>query len=371
MDIQTQSLRQPLNQSPPVPKLFKPLVRTTGEISVAPKNCPIGILNLHPTTSLNVKVPLSDTVENPSTTNPVKRLTTFRLYQRQKRASSSSRSFTSEVKNILKSIKDMINGLILVFLAGIKLLALLIFRAFHEILKGMFKPVLFLMSKIMPLYPEKWLLLINWIKLKANIDIYFDSSLRIAPKVDASMRKQLTLVLDLDETLIHSSKVKPVEGKFEALEILKSDGTKHLVYIRRRPHLEQFLEKVSKEFKVVIFTASRMEYADAIIDLIDTKDVITYRLYRDSCSRGCNGWVKDLSKIEPNLNRVILLDNCRAASTLQPENHLLIKSWFYDETDDHLLHYTNFLLDCAKKWRTNMLKIRDLRRCLKEFVTAN
>jgi len=96
----------------------------------------------------------------------------------------------------------------------------------------------------MPLYPEKWFLLINWIKLKTSLDIYFDSSLHIQAKAEAWHRKQITLVLDLDETLIHSSKVKPTEGKFETLEILKSDGTKQIVYIRRRPHLEQFLEKV-------------------------------------------------------------------------------------------------------------------------------
>jgi len=318
-----------------------------------------------------VKASQYESVNAPQTTNPVKKLTAFRFYQAKQKRAFTSRSFTQEVENIFNSIKGMFSGLVLVFLAGLKLLALLIFRAFHEIIKGMLKPFLFILSKIMPLYPEKWFLLINWIKLKTSLDIYFDSSLHIQAKAEAWHRKQITLVLDLDETLIHSSKVKPTEGKFETLEILKSDGTKQIVYIRRRPHLEQFLEKISKEFKVVMFTASRMEYADAIIDLIDTKDVITYRLYRDSCSRGPNGWIKDLSKIEPNLNRVILLDNCRAASTLQPENHLLIKSWFYDETDDCLLHYTNFLLECAKKWRTNMLKIKDLRRCLKEFTPTN
>jgi len=80
-------------------------------------------------------------------------------------------------------------------------------------------------------------------------------------------------------------------------------------------------------------------------------------------------WI--IVELPVHFNQVILSSHMPSHNTSNVENHLLIKSWFYDETDDCLLHYTNFLLECAKKWRTNMLKIKDLRRCLKEFTPTN
>jgi len=145
MDTNTQnnSLRQPLNQLPPVPKLFKPLTKT-GDISIALKNSPRGPLSFHS----SVKASQYESVNAPQTTNPVKKLTAFRFYQAKQKRASTSRSFTQEVENIFNSIKGMFSGLVLVFLAGLKLLALLIFRAFHEIIKGMLRPFLFILSKV-------------------------------------------------------------------------------------------------------------------------------------------------------------------------------------------------------------------------------
>lgn len=75
--------------------------------------------------------------------------------------------------------------------------------------------------------------------------------------------------MDLDETLVHSSFEKvdnpdfilPVKLK-NVLEIIlkvKISGLKYDVYVMVRPGLDNFLEKVSKIFEVVIFTASLPE----------------------------------------------------------------------------------------------------------------
>jgi len=47
-----------------------------------------------------------------------------------------------------------------------------------------------------------------------------------------------------------------------------------------RPFAEEFLEEMSKIFEVVIFTAAMEDYADFILNIIDSKKKITAKLYR-------------------------------------------------------------------------------------------
>lgn len=71
-----------------------------------------------------------------------------------------------------------------------------------------------------------------------------------------------TLVLDLDETLVHY---------FE---------TENSSTFSIRPGVAQFLEKMSKYFELIIFTAAIQDYADWAIDQIDPYNLIKHRLYR-------------------------------------------------------------------------------------------
>jgi TFIIF-interacting CTD phosphatase-like protein len=52
-------------------------------------------------------------------------------------------------------------------------------------------------------------------------------------------------------------------------------------FVRKRPFLHEFLEKMSHFFELVVFTASLKEYADKVIDYIDPKGYIKRRFYRD------------------------------------------------------------------------------------------
>ena len=72
----------------------------------------------------------------------------------------------------------------------------------------------------------------------------------------------ITLVLDLDETLVHCS-VEPIVGADVTFPV-DFNGTLYTVYVRKRPHLAKFLEVIADKFEVVIFTASQVRWLSPV-----------------------------------------------------------------------------------------------------------
>ena len=127
--------------------------------------------------------------------------------------------------------------------------------------------------------------------------------------------KEYTLVLDLDETLIHFSVNKGNEG--------------HLFF---RPYLFNFLNAVSEYYELIIFTAGIKEYAKIVLEIIENrmgKKIFDYRLYRENTEPNDEGiFVKDLSKIGRNLQKMIIVDNTKENYELQKDNGIEIKSYY-------------------------------------------
>ena len=132
---------------------------------------------------------------------------------------------------------------------------------------------------------------------------------------------QKTLVLDLDETLIHSlakggrmSSGHMVEVKLSSPTAFNglSVGPQHpiLYYVHKRPYCDDFLKKVSKWYNLVVFTASVQEYADPVIDWLEQeRKFFSARYYRQHCTFRNGAYIKDLSSVEPDLSKVMILDN--------------------------------------------------------------
>eukprot|EP00440_Ansanella_granifera_P049605 gb/GFBE01053754.1/.p1 GENE.gb/GFBE01053754.1/~~gb/GFBE01053754.1/.p1 ORF type:complete len:409 (+),score=73.90 gb/GFBE01053754.1/:1-1227(+) len=154
-----------------------------------------------------------------------------------------------------------------------------------------------------------------------------------------------TLVLDLDETLVHSS-FTPVPC--EMVLTLTLGTEQHKVYVKKRPGVDEFLMVVAQWYEVVIFTASTALYANALLDKLDTTQCITYRLFRDACSRYKEGYVKDLSRLGRNLDHVIIIDNLPICYALQPENAIPIKTWRDDPEDTELFELLQILVSLAR-----------------------
>ncbi|KAK9761513.1 hypothetical protein K7432_013538 [Basidiobolus ranarum] len=153
------------------------------------------------------------------------------------------------------------------------------------------------------------------------------------------------LVLDLDETLIHSS-FKLVENA-DIVVPVDIEGQIHNVYALKRPGVDEFLRRVADTFEVVIFTASLSKYADPVLDLLDIHKTITHRLFRESCYNHCGNYVKDLSQLGRDIRHVMIVDNSPASYLFHPSNAVPISSWFNDPHDTELLDLIPVLEDLA------------------------
>lgn len=133
------------------------------------------------------------------------------------------------------------------------------------------------------------------------------------------VQRDYTLVLDLDETLIHF--VENPNGNSQFLI---------------RPYAQYFLKKMSKYYEIIVFTAAMQDYADYILDRMDTTNSISYRLYRRHTNLQNNVYHKDLSRIGRSLSRTLIVDNNAENFQLQPDNGIYIKSWYDDPKDTAL-----------------------------------
>lgn len=183
----------------------------------------------------------------------------------------------------------------------------------------------------------------------------------LLPELSAADAKKKTLVLDLDETLVHSS-FKPVKDADFIVQV-EIEKVIHNVYVCKRPGVDEFLQEVGKHFEVVVFTASLSKYADPVLDYLDTTKVITGRLFREHCTYLQGNYVKDMSRLGRALSQSIIIDNSPCCYQLQPENAMACVSWYDDPSDNQLADMLPWLYKIAKE--------ADVFESLEEFKKAS
>ena len=144
-----------------------------------------------------------------------------------------------------------------------------------------------------------------------------------APYLKTINRKPYSLILDLDETLVHF-KANPENG---------NEGV-----LRVRPGINEFLENVDKYYELIIFTAATQEYADLLIDAVEENKIyFEHRLYRQHTVIVGNDFVKDLSRVGRPLDKIAIVDNMPQNFRLQKENGINIKAFWGEEAYDTAL----------------------------------
>eukprot|EP00826_Nyctotherus_ovalis_P055717 TRINITY_DN7429_c0_g1_i1.p1 TRINITY_DN7429_c0_g1~~TRINITY_DN7429_c0_g1_i1.p1 ORF type:complete len:529 (-),score=145.11 TRINITY_DN7429_c0_g1_i1:141-1727(-) len=163
----------------------------------------------------------------------------------------------------------------------------------------------------------------------------------LLPPIKDELKGRKTLVLDLDETLIHSSFQEIPNADF--LIPVTANGRSLCVYVKKRPGVESFLAEMSGYYEIAVYTASQAIYATPILDQLDPERLIHHRLFRESCIVTNGGFIKDLSKLGRDLAGVVIVDNSPACYALQPENGIPISTWMEDPNDLMLSQLAPFL----------------------------
>ena len=171
-----------------------------------------------------------------------------------------------------------------------------------------------------------------------------------------------TLVLDLDETLVHSC-CFPFDCPSDVVIQIEQENDIHDIHVLVRPHVEEFLERMSKKFELVIFTASISKYANPLLNTIDRMGYVPFRLFREHCTLINTTFVKDLTRLGRELKDIIILDNNPNAYSLNHYNGFPITSWFDDKNDDELLKITPIL--------EFLSYVPDVRDYIKKIVSHN
>jgi len=150
-----------------------------------------------------------------------------------------------------------------------------------------------------------------------------------------NISKKKTLVLDLDETLVHSQ-FGPFNIPSDVVINIEIENELHDIHVLVRPGVKEFLEKMSKKFEIIIFTASISKYAGPLLDILDKDQNCSFRLFREHCTLLNSSFVKDLKKLGRDLKDVIIVDNSPMAYLLNSDNGLPILTWFDDKNDKEL-----------------------------------
>ncbi|RLV90774.1 Mitochondrial import inner membrane translocase subunit TIM50 [Spathaspora sp. JA1] len=166
----------------------------------------------------------------------------------------------------------------------------------------------------------------------------------LPPPPPDAYRRPLTLVLTLDDLLVHSSW-----------------DTQHGWRTAKRPGLDYFLGYLSQYYEIVVFSTNSQMFSEKTVGKLDPYHAyISYALFREGCRYKDGKLIKDLSLLNRDLGKTVIIDVDEDSVSLQPENGIVVNKW-EGKPDDYLISLIPFLEYLATQ------PLKDIRPILNTF----
>ena len=163
------------------------------------------------------------------------------------------------------------------------------------------------------------------------------------------MKSEILLVLDVDETLIHSVTKKDAFELTSKPDFSILDGD-YVVFTR--PNVEQFLSDISKIYDLAIWSSATDDYLAAILTKITPKEVEYEFIWgRNRCTERYNSesqkpyHEKHLNKIKSHsLDKILIVDDSVEKARANYGNLIPIKAFVTDKNDKVLVKLYQYLV---------------------------
>ncbi|KAF2801662.1 uncharacterized protein BDZ99DRAFT_429489 [Mytilinidion resinicola] len=169
---------------------------------------------------------------------------------------------------------------------------------------------------------------------------------KLLPEMDP--RPPYTLVLSLEDMLVHS-------------EWTSKNGWR----TAKRPGVDYFIRYLSQYYELVIFTSLPMQVAEPVIKKLDPFHIVMWPLFREATRYEKGEYIKDLSYLNRDLSKTLIIDTKASHTKYQPSNAIILPPWDGTPGDRKLVSLIPFLEHIAT------MGVQDVRKAIESFKGAD
>ncbi|KAF3764143.1 hypothetical protein M406DRAFT_260232 [Cryphonectria parasitica EP155] len=197
--------------------------------------------------------------------------------------------------------------------------------------------------------PNGWGLSLWWnrasTRMKEVLIYYHEPAFeKLLPDPDPMFERPYTLVISLEDMLVHS-------------EWTREHGWR----LAKRPGVDYFLHYLSQYYEIVLFTTVPFGIAEPLLRKLDPYHFIVWPLFREATKYKDGEIIKDLSYLNRDLSKVIVIDTHAEHVRAQPENAIILPKWTGEPKDRELVGLIPFLE------YIHTMQYGDVRKVLKSF----
>jgi len=200
-----------------------------------------------------------------------------------------------------------------------------------------------------PEVPNGWSIGLWWKRAMARmgdtVTYYQEPAFeKLLPDPDPSFERPYTLCISLEDMLVHS-------------EWSRDHGWR----VAKRPGVDYFLHYLSQYYEIVLFTTVPFATGEPLVRKLDPYRFIMWPLFREATKYKDGEIIKDLSYLNRDLSKVIIIDTNARHVRDHPENAIILPKWTGDPKDQELVSLVP-LLEFI-----HTMQYSDVRKVIKSF----